>query len=253
MNFQKILCILSFLLTSCDKTIENKYLSSKITDSSIQDIIKPDVKEGFKKVCHSSVERAEIIPRSLKQEVSLVLNENLSVKSALCEIAKRLNINFQMEPDIDAKIIFHANRKSFIEILDTVCDMADLRLTITADGFVKIVKDTPYIMTYNVQFLNFARDSENKISIATEISSTPTVGIDKHSTQSPESMMAIRTKSDFWEELSENIRTILINQSKDNVKYSINRQSGVITVYANSKIHRSVREYLRKVESAISS
>jgi general secretion pathway protein D len=190
-----------------------------------------------------------IIPDSLKQKVSLTLNESLSVKSVLCETAKKLKIDFQIDPSINERIIFQAHQKPFIEILDAISDMVNLRYTISA-GFVKVVRDTPYTESYNIQVLNFSRDSENKISIATEVSSTSSDIDEKSKNGSSDSTVTVRAKSDFWSELDDGLKIMLNNQSKDQATYSINRQSGIITVCANSKTQRCIRDYIKKIKEA---
>jgi general secretion pathway protein D len=195
------------------------------------------------------IEPEIVIPEVLKQKASLTLNESLSVKSVLCETAKRLHIDFQIDPGINERIIFQARQKPFIEILDAISDMVNLRYTIS-DGFVKVVRDVPYTESYNIQFLNFSRDSENKISIATEVNSTASDLDEKNKGGSSDSTVTVRAKSDFWYELDDSIKVILNSQSREQATYSINRQSGIVTVYANSKTQRYIRDYIKKIKEA---
>jgi general secretion pathway protein D len=194
-------------------------------------------------------EQKIVIPEILNQEVSLALNENLTIRSVLCETAKKLNIDFQIDSTINSKIIFRANKKKFIEVLDAICDIANLRYTIR-DKFVRVMKDEPYTETYSIQFLNFSRDSENKISIATEVSSPPSEISEKGGHGSSDSTVTVVAKSDFWSELDTGIKIIIGNRADEVASYSVNRQSGIITVHANSKIHRQIKNYIEKVKEA---
>lgn len=224
-------------------------MSSDITGDSVRDMVSP-IEDEIEAIDQNQQEEQKIvIPEILKQEVSLVLNENLSVKSVLCETAKKLNIDFQMDPGIDARIIFRANRKPFIEVLDAISDMADLRYTIK-DGFVRVMKDDPYTETYSIQFLNLSRDSENKISIATEVSSTPSELSEKAGHGTSDSTVTVVAKSDFWSELDSGIKIIIGSRTDVGTNYSINKQSGIITVHANSKTHRQIANYIEKVKEA---
>ena len=255
MKFLYLIPVAAFLFTACDHLVEKKYLSADVSDSSVKKMTLPidDEEQEFTRTIKPK-EPQIVIPQELKQEVSLVLNENLSIKSVLCETAKKLNIDFQIDPTVDSKVIFQAHKKPFIEVLDAICDMADLRYTISG-GFVKVIKDTPYTETYDVQFLNLSRDSENKISIATEVSSGTGMEHDSknHSASSSDSTVTVRTKNDFWSELEEGIKIIIGNQTKDNVTYSINKQSGIITVCANSKKNKQIKDYIQKVKEATTS
>ncbi len=243
---------LAIFLSSCDKFVEQKYLSGTMKQDSLQKLAEPVEDEEDAKSETISHGSSIVIPDELKQKVSLTLNENLSVKSVLCEAAKTLGINFQIDPSVNAKVIFRANKKPFIEILDAVCDMANLRYTIS-NGLVNVTEDTPYSVSYDIQFLNMARDSENKISIATEVTSVNADLQDGKNSISPDSNVVVTAKSDFWGELDESLKIILASKKNETAKYSINRQSGVVMALANSKVHRDIREYISKIKESIMS
>lgn len=247
-KFFKFIMVMSILISGCDRAVEKKYLSADIKDDSIKNMTE-SVSDEVEEISHPKNNEPQIIiPEELKQEVSLTLNEKLSVKSVLCETAKKLNIDFQIDPTVESRVIFHAHKRPFIEILDAVCDMANLRYTISS-GFVKVVKDIPFTQTYDVQFLNFSRDSENKISIATEVNSDSSdVGNNKGNDHSSDSSVTVKAKNDFWAELNEGVK-IILGENQD-VKYSINKQSGIITVCANSKAHRNIKDYIDKVKES---
>ncbi|MDR1475836.1 MAG: hypothetical protein LBI20_00760 [Holosporales bacterium] len=229
--------------------MEKRYLSSDITSDAVKGMTTPVDNEIDESDLNQPEDTEPIIPEALKQGVSLALNENISVRSVLCETANKLNIDFQIDPGIDARIIFRANKKQFIEVLDAICDMTNLRYTIN-DCFVRVMKDEPYSETYNIQFLNFSRDSENKISIATEVASTSSEISEKNNQGSPDSTVTVTAKSDFWSELDFGIKTIIGHYTDGNTNYSINKQSGIVTVYANSKTQKYVRSYIKKIKES---
>ena len=222
-------------------------MSSDITEDAVRNMTNP-VEDEVETFNQDQLEKQKVvIPEILRQEVSLVLNENLSVCSVLCETAKKMNLDFQIDPKIDARIIFRANKKQFIEVLDAICDMANLRYTIRG-SFVKVVKDEPYTETYSIQFLNLSRDSENKISIATEVSSTPSELSEKVGHGASDSTVTVVAKSDFWSELESGIKIIIGSHTDGIANYSINRQSGIITVHANSKTHKQISNYIDRIK-----
>ena len=250
MKFLKSLLLVYIALAGCDKMVKGKYTSSDLDSSVVRKMMTPIEDERETPSKNIAPKQLSEIPDNLKQNVSLVLNENVSVRSILCETAKKLNINFQMTPQIKSKLIFRAHDKPFIEILDAICDMANLRYTIT-NGVVKVVVDDPYSETYDIQFLNLSRDSENKISIETEVATTEKD--DKKKNVNPDSNVVVKTKSDFWKELDDALKIMLGCDEENRFKYSINKQSGIVSVFASSKFQRSVREYIEKVKRSITS
>lgn len=250
MKFRKSLLLIGIALVGCDKMVKGKYTSSDLDSSVVSKMMAPI--EDEREVHSKNIDPKPLpeIPDNVKQNVSLVLNENVSVRSVLCETAKKLNINFQITPQIKSKLIFRAHNKPFIEILDAICDMANLRYTIT-NGVVKVVADDPYSETYDIQFLNLSHDSENKISIETEVATAEKD--DKKKNIHPDSNVVIKSKSDFWKELDDALKIMLGCDEENRFKYSINKQSGIVSVFASSKFQRSVKEYIEKVKRSITS
>lgn len=247
------------LFSSCDKLVEKNYLSKDVDTTSVKSLAEAISDE--EEVIPSkkrNIQLEYVIPDVLKQNISLTLNDKLPLKSVLCETAKKLNIDFQIDPNIDTKVIFSARNRPFIEVLDAVCDIADLRYSIN-NNFVSVVRDTPYTNNYDVQFLNFSRDSENKISIATEVSSGASQdslsGDSKGAVNNglSDSNVTVKTKNDFWAELEDGIKVILNHSDKSDVCYSINRQSGVVTISANSKQHKHIRDYISMIKRSTES
>ncbi len=246
------------LLAGCDKLVEKNYLSKDVDTTSVKSLTDVVEDEENDVPPPNVVSEPEVvIPEVLKQNISLSLNEKLPIRTVLSEAARKLNIDFQMDSSIDARVIFSAHNRKFIEILDAVCDIADLRYSIN-NNFVSVVKDTPYTTTYDVQFLNFSRDSENKISIATEVSSGAfqdnnnlTKDSGTSSSGNSDSNVVVKTKNDFWADLENGIKVIL--NSDEKASYSINKQSGVVTILGNSKQQKHVRDYIQMIKSSTES
>ena len=247
--YSLLLLSTTLLLTACDLLTKNKSLSEKVSDESVKKLVSPVQDEIIVSKPKIKLQQNKIkIPKKFEKKVSLVINESLPLKSVLYEIAKKLDINIQIDPAIDSNIIFMANNKPFIEVVDAICDIADLRYTIQND-FLKIVKDLPYSQSYDVQFLNLSRDSENKIAIATEVNgSKNNNNTNNESNSTSDSTVTFKAKSEFWDDLGKGIGIILSSDSKN--KYSINKQSGIITIYANSKTQKDIKCYIDQIKEA---
>ena len=244
-----LLINVTLLTTACDLLTKYKSLSENVDDCSVKQLASPIPDEKIKTRPRIPVRQPVIeIPRKFKRKVSLVINEALPLKSVLYEVAKQTKVNIQISPDINSNVLFRADKKPFIEVVDAICDIANLRYTIQND-FIKIEKDLPYSQNYDVQFLNLSRDSENKIAIATEVTGSSTNSTDTNS--SSDSTVTFKAKSEFWDDLSKGIGIILSSDSKN--KYSINKQSGIITIYANSKAQKALKNYIDKIKEVTNS
>ena len=126
-----------------------------------------------------------------------------------------------------------------------MCEMANLRYDVLGNA-IRIERDTSYSKNYNVQFLNLSRTSEDQLAVASDVFSS--VGPSKSNMSDNVSKSALKatTKNDFWEELEQNLKTILVSGNEKGT-YSMHRQAGLIALHATRKQHQQVQLYLEKL------
>jgi len=190
------------------------------------------------------------------RNVSVNISEGTSLKPIIIELVRQADIDLQLDPKIDAKIVFSAKDSPFIRVIDGICQLAGLRYEVFGRA-LKIQNDEEYIENYNVQFLNLARTSDNRVSIATDVftKSSPGGGDGAKPSSAPNdngsnSNLQVSGKTDFWEELEKNLKIIL---SGEGVSYSMHRQGGIIAVRGKSKHHKLIKNYLNTLKMATNS
>ena len=253
--YKLISSVVCGLLVACHHIYDKKSLSNNVTEDQItkltkaEDDVKQPVKSGKKHV------NSVVIPTIFKQKISLTVNETINIKDVLYETALKLGINIHLDPNINVTVIYSAKDKPFIEILDEICDMTDMRYTIH-NNTLSIVKDTPFTVIYQTQFLNLTRSSTNTVSTNSDLSSEVIVqNRNANNTAQKDAMYdsnnSITTTASncFLEDLQNGLSVIL---GKD-CTYSINKQSGTIAICANAKTHSYVREYLNAIKLATES
>ncbi len=185
------------------------------------------------------------LPKIMYQLVSISVSENISLKNVFIELARQAEVDLQLDHTIDAKIIFTAQKRPFIDVIKSMCEMANLRYDVLGNA-IRIERDTPYSQNYNVQFLNLSRTSEDQLAVASDVFSS--VGPSKNNMNDNVSKSALKatTKNDFWEELEQNLKTILASGNEKGT-YSMHRQAGLIALHATRKQHQQVQLYLEKL------
>ena len=212
-------------------------------------------------------------PKNFYQRVSLSLTENIPIKPFLSELARKVAVDLQLDPSIQSQMFFQATDRPFIEIIQDLCDLTGLRYSVK-NMAIRIERDVPYTENYNIQFLNLTRNSQNRISVATDVfahnggAATTQGAADNGSNSS----VNVETKNDFWAELEGNLRILLEHDmtesnpssssktpptrptsSHKKATYSVHKQGGLITIFATEKIHRRVQNYLNKLKISASS
>lgn len=184
------------------------------------------------------------IPKKMLQPVSITVTEGISLKNILIELARQADVDLQLDPTIEERIIFSAKKKPFIEVIKSMCEMAKLRFDII-DNSIRIERDLPYTHNYNVQFLNMSRSSENQMEVATDVFSSTATNKSSAGDNGSKSAVKATTKNDFWEELSQNLQTIV--ESTEKGSFSLHKQAGLVSVKATRKQHKIVEKYLNQL------
>ena len=182
------------------------------------------------------------IPAKLMRPASISIGENLSLTTALLSLAQSHHIDIQLAPNLDQPIIFSAQNRPFIKIIEDVCDLADLRYSIRGTA-IKVERDTPYPLNYNVQHLNLARTSDNHTSIATDVFANGTE-LNAPLDNGSNSNVTAKVENDFWSELKNNLDVILGEKGS----FTLHRQGGIITVRGTEKQHKAIASYLNKLK-----
>ena len=247
---------LSIFLSSCHTIYDKNSLSRNINEQQLEELTKPynvETKQIKKK--KPQIQKREI-PSIFYKKISLTINDEVSVKEALYEAAKQIEISIQIDSNIDTTMLYSAQNKPFIEILDSICDMANMRYTIQNNS-LSITQDTPFTVIYQTQFLNLVRDSANTISTNSDITSSNVdkdkekdiqeISQQQHAQQQKmENTITTTAHNGFWDDLDNGLKIILNNSGT----YSVNKQTGTIAVCANAKTHSYVRKYLQALKNA---
>lgn len=231
-----LLCFLSFFLSSCCEQLPQKE-NIKIEEDFLTSPPPPQKKNNRKKG----------YPDPLMQPVNFYITEQAPLREAICELARQKGVNLQLDPAIQSSLFFTAQGRPFMEVIEGICELGNLRFEVIDQRSLRLMPDTPYPATYNVQFLNLARTSDSRVSIATDVFShvnDQKGGLDNGSN----SVIQGKGENSFWAELEQNLKIIL----EDGGKFTLHKQGGIISVRGTKKQHRLIESYLevlRKVAS----
>jgi MSHA type pilus biogenesis protein MshL len=123
-----------------------------------------------------------------------------------------------------------------------------------------IARDDPYIKNYPIHFLTLKRESENRISIATDVFAGQAEGHASKADNGSHTVVTAKAESDFWGELENILGSILAqtksphqNQNAEEASFSVHKQAGLLTVKASRRQHQLIEQYLTKLKRATNS
>jgi general secretion pathway protein D len=209
------------------------------------------------------------------------ITEDVPIKDVLIELARLSDLELALDPNIDGGIILKVKDRQVKEVIEMVADQASLRYSVD-NGILKVQKDGPYIVTYNVDYINLNRSSKSSISTQTQVLSVDSSGDnssgggsggggssneDKGLNSGSTNEISSSYDGDIWKSVEDNINKIIYasNQEllKDTTKetnintnpsyyYTINKQAGIISIMADSKKHKSIKKYLDTIKTSLS-
>ncbi len=226
-----------------------------------------------------------VAPRPPKQAaerlVSIAVTEDIPLRDVLIELARLANVDLELDPSISGGIIFRAKDRPLRDVIDRIAQMENLRYEFDGKR-LKIEQDRPYLESYTVDFLNMTRSSESSLTVNTNVLSASggdTGGGGGQFNTGSNSSINVTAESDLWVQFEEAIKQILDDQQQGgalpagvgvvtanaiaadgaanpaapvNNFFVINRQGGLLTVFASQEKQDSVAAYIEHLKKTAS-
>lgn len=154
----------------------------------------------------SPVVDADISTRPPVPLVTISVNQTVSLREVLYEIAEQAEIDLELDPNITGSIIFTAREKPVDDVIARIADMAGLRYRFDGD-FLRVEVDRPYQKTYKMRYLNGTRAVETSIDYSLSVAAESDGGGEGETGTAASITQAI--DADLWAEIEGNLRTIL--------------------------------------------
>jgi len=151
-------------------------------------------------------------PAAKPQTYSVVVSE-VPVKDLLVALARDTRQNIDVHPGIGGLVSLNAVNETLPAILERVSKQVNLRYRLEGNTIV-VSPDTPYVKTYRVNYVNMMRETTSNIGVTGEIAASTGGGAaggagGAGSTSGSNTVVRTVSKNDFWDQLRDNIRSIL--------------------------------------------
>lgn len=253
-----LLLLLGLVFLANCRRLDNGHTITPILDrSDIQKISSPFPTEQIPHRKRTSYGTEELsIPEVMRTKISFSVTKKVPLGNALMHLSRQLNINLEVPEKIEGSLHFSAHQRPFIEIIDHISDLLGLSYKIIGNS-LRLEKDIPHPKIYNIQFLNLSRNTENSLSVATDIfSPNQAMGGDMNLVENgSNSSVKVSGGNDFWSELETNLEMILSSTNKEDheATFSLHRQGGMVSINATQKQHKLIQSYLSKLRRSVGS
>lgn len=184
------------------------------------------------------------------EKYTVVVNE-VPVKELLFALARDADVNVDIDPSIDGVVTLNAVDQTMNQILDRIARQVDLRYEYN-DDVLTILPDTPYIHTYQVNFIDQQRKMTGDVDLKTSISSSGGgggggggggSGGGGASQGTGSTNISIQSQNDFWKSLITAVKGILGKGAADSdvIPYP---ESGLMLVRATSRKQQQIQKLI---------
>lgn len=217
--------------------------------------------------------------------VSVSVNRSVPLRDVFYQLAKQADYDLELDPSIRGSIIFTARNRPLNQVVERISNLAGLRYSLD-DGVLRVERDTPYNKIYKLDYLSFIR--ENSSSIDTSVSVVSGEGADTGSSFSSSFESSTDFWSDLEENLGsllENSSQVVLatrddpsvtvvepsgegasdavvsigsisgggdgDESVASASFVINRQAGLISIFATQATHKEVSAFLDDLKRSI--
>ena len=151
-------------------------------------------------------------PAVKPQTYSVVVNE-VPVKELLLALARDTKQNIDIHPGLQGLVSLNAINETLPAILERVSKQVNLRYRMEGNTII-VSPDTPYVKTYRIGYVNMVRETTSTIGVTGEIAAggapgAAGAGAAGAGTSGSSTVVRTTSRNDFWDQLRENIRSIL--------------------------------------------
>ncbi|MFA7429669.1 MAG: type II and III secretion system protein [Rhodospirillaceae bacterium] len=145
-----------------------------------------------------------------QRRVSVSVTQATSVQDLLVELARKADVDLDLDPRIQGGIILQARERPFEEVVRRIADLAGLRYTL-ANNVLRMELDEPYMQHYRMDMLNLTRSTTSKVDASTDVFSA--VGNSAGGGTGSSASIESESVNNFWEEIQSGIAAIISEAS----------------------------------------
>lgn len=231
------------LLTGCGAfDLKTHDTSIGRTEEDFQSLVTvPNVPMNREDSMELTSENEEAWPDIFSKKVSLDLDITMHVADVLEVLCKRMSVPYLIAPDIEGSLSYHVMDRPFQMVLEDICGMLDLVFS-WEKGRLRVWQDSFVHKSYPLCFLSHSRNSQTHVSNRMDIMA----GGGRESLEQSNIGYTLDTKStqDFWGELEGALGMIL----KPPASFALQRNTGVLHVYAKESLQRKVQNLIKLTE-----
>ncbi|MBY4676532.1 pilus (MSHA type) biogenesis protein MshL [Marinobacterium arenosum] len=207
-------------------------------------------------------------------ELYTVTASDVPVRELLFSLARDARLELDIYDGVQGNVTINAIDQTLPKILKRITDQTGLVFELL-DTHLVVRQDKPYWRTYEIDYLNVQREVDSNVVLNMAVSSGPS-GDDSGNATSSQTQVTTKSQTDFWKTMTQNILSLVASAKAERNKQAaamaepvaaapvaesiastqdaettddmvVNKEAGVVSVYADSKTQEQIQAYLDRV------
>jgi general secretion pathway protein D len=170
----------------------------------------------------------------------------------LFALADDAGLELELHANFSARITVRAHDQTLESVLQRVAQQQAMRWELRGT-VLNVWGDTPYTATYAVDYLNIDRSTRSSVGLATRVGTINADASDVSGGIANNSQTLIENTAEhrFWHSLAADLDQLMsVDSDVIQQAFSLNRDVGLITLYASVASHQRLTRYLTKLNDS---
>ena len=177
-----------------------------------------------------------------------------SVHALLFTLASDAGLQLAIKGKLDARVTVNSVRQPLEKILTSLAEQAGFAWQLRT-GTLTVWGGKAFSFSYPINYLNIHRSTQSSVGLATQVG-TINATDDSGTSIANSSQTRVENTSEhhFWDSLAVDVENLLshhpANGSDAGTRFSVNREAGLLTLYARPDVHRDLQSYISLLHSS---
>ncbi len=196
-------------------------------------------------------------PLAMVLDVSAV---KAPIESVLFALTADVGVGLHIRQALVGNVTLRAQGQNLKTVLDLLSQQITMHWQLKA-GRLDVWGSEPFTHSYAVDYLNLDRTTLSSVGLATQVGSinaNPGEG-STTVTNSSETLIRNQALHRFWDSLAADLEGLrsqftqpsTLNDSVSVMSYTINRDAGLVTLFADAKVHQLLERYLGRLSDSV--
>ncbi len=169
------------------------------------------------------------------------------IEAILFSLARDASVQLKIHGSIDGLVSLYSRAQPLEDIVASLAEQAQFSWQLQAD-LLSIWGGSRYSYSYPIDYLNISRRTQSSVGLATQVGTINASTENGSVANSSQTRVENTSEHHFWESLRTDIDNMMghseLAQTGDIGQFSINKEAGLLTLYAMPNVHKNIQRYL---------